>query len=131
MKLNTTTQYAIKVMSHMAKNDDNNFYNAKDISEKLSIPYKYLTRIMAKLVNSNIITSTRGREGGYSLSKKPEQINIIDILKAMDENIVEDSCLLGTGSCNENKRCSMHDKWKEPKESMQNMFQKTSLKDIS
>ena len=51
-------------MSHMAKNDDNNFYNAKDISEKLSIPYKYLTRIMAKLVNSNIITSTRGREGG-------------------------------------------------------------------
>lgn len=131
MKLNTTTQHAIRVMSHMAKNDGIFFYNAKNISKELSIPYKYLTRIMAQLVNANIITSTRGREGGYSLTKDAEQINIIDILKAVDEDVVDDSCLLGTGSCNANKKCAMHDKWKEPKKAMLTMFKKTSLKDIS
>lgn len=48
-------------------------------------------------------------------SYKPEQIHIIDILKAVDEN----------------KKCVMHDKWKEPKKSVLDMFKKTSLKDIT
>lgn len=131
MKLNTTSQYAIRVLSYMAKDNEVNFYQAKDISDTLDIPYKYLTRIMSQLVSADLIVSTRGRVGGYSLAKEPEDIKIVEILNAVKECINDENCILGIGACREDKKCALHDIWKAPKKSMVKMFTNTTLKDIS
>lgn len=131
MKLNTTSQHAIRIMTYIVKYSENKFHHAKVISEKLSIPYKYLTRVMTQLVNANILTSTRGREGGYSLTKEANQIKVLDILEAVKESIGDKDCVLGTGLCNENKKCVLHDNWKDPKKAMLNMFKNTTLADIN
>ena len=131
MKLNNTSQYAIRIMTFIAKNDTGKLFNAKVISNKLSIPYKYLTKIMTQLVDANIIKSIRGREGGYSIVKEPSLIKIVDILEAVKECLHDTNCLLGIGACNEQKKCALHDNWKEPKKSMISMFKNTTLEDIS
>ena len=131
MKLSTTSQYAIRVMIFIAQNPNIKLFHAKDISEKLSIPYKYLTKIMSKLVEANIITSIRGREGGYSIAKKSVNIKMIDLVKAVDDSLHDTTCVLGIGLCNENKKCALHDEWREPKESMLKMFCNTTLEDVS
>jgi len=131
MKLNTTSQYAIRIMTFIVNNDSNKLFNAKIISEKLSIPYKYLTKIMTQLVDANIIVSIRGREGGYSIAKEASQIKILDILNAVKECLHSKNCLLGLGTCNETKKCAMHDRWREPKISVLDMFINTTLADIA
>ena len=131
MKLNTTSQYAIRIMTFIVQNNNDKLFNAKKISEALEIPYKYMTNIMTQLVVANIITSTRGREGGYSIAKEPSEIKIIDILEAVKECLHETDCLLGIGACNKNKKCALHDKWKEPQKSILDMFQNTTLNDIA
>jgi len=131
MKLNTTSQYAIRIMAFIVKNKSDKLFNAKVLSKSLSIPYKYLTRIMTQLVEAKIIISVRGREGGFSIAKDPITIKIIDILDAVKECLHGANCVLGVGLCNVNKKCALHDEWKTPKETMLNMFQNKTLADIA
>lgn len=130
MKLNTTSQYAIRIVTFIVQNGSNNKYTAKDISETLSIPYKYMTKIMTLLVEGGIISSLRGREGGYSIEKELSQITIGDILEAVKESLHQEECVLGNGPCNERKKCIIHDKWNSPKKAIQEIFKKTTLEDI-
>lgn len=130
MKLNTTSQYAIQIISHIAKANENQKVSAKKIAQELDIPYKYLTRITAQLVEAQIIQSIRGREGGYTLAKAPSEVYIKDILEAVNESLHQQQCLLGNKQCNESKKCILHDKWSAPKKEMVEMFSQTSLSDI-
>jgi len=131
MKLNTTSQYAIRILTHIVQNQDIDLFRAKEISITLEIPYKYLTSIMTQLVSANIILSIRGREGGYKLAKEANQIKILDILEAVKECINTKNCVLGIGTCtNDDNKCALHDQWEKPKESMVNMFVNTTLEDL-
>jgi Rrf2 family nitric oxide-sensitive transcriptional repressor len=129
MKLNTTSQYAIRIMEFIAK-DTTALYNAKTISDELTIPYKYLTKIMTLLISADLIKSIRGREGGYSMIKEASTIKIIDILEAVKESINAKNCLLGIGLCNSSKKCSLHDAWEKPKQEITNMFRGTTLDEL-
>ena len=56
---------------------------------------------------------------------------MIDLVKAVDNSLHDTACVLGIGLCNENKKCALHDKWREPKKSMLKMFRNTTLEDVS
>lgn len=130
MKLNTTSQYAIRIVTYIVQNGQNNKHTAKDISEKLSIPYKYMTRIMTLLVEAGILFSSKGREGGYSIQKELSQIKIGDILEAVQESLHQEECVLGNGPCNKKEKCVLHDKWLTTKKAMDSMFINTTLDDM-
>jgi Rrf2 family protein len=131
MKLSNTSQYAINIMVAITKHNEPKLLNAKSISENLNIPYKYLTKIMPLLVNSNLIISTKGREGGYTLAKEAKSINIVDILEAVNDSIHDSKCILKAGMCDENNQCAMHGVWQTPKKAMKTMFTKNTLEEIS
>ena len=131
MKLSNTSQYAINIMIAITKHDELKLLNAKSISEKFDIPYKYLTRIMPQLVGAGLIVSTRGREGGYSLKKESSFISIVDILYAVKESIHSSRCILKAGNCDENNKCALHDNWQAPKYSIKTMFNQTTLESIT
>lgn len=130
MKLNITSQYAIRVLTYIVQNPSEKLFIAKDISNNLNIPYKYLTSVMTQLVNAEIILSIRGREGGYKLAKEACDIKLVEILEAVKECINADNCVLGIGACNEDNKCALHNEWKEPKGYMINMFTNTTLEDL-
>ena len=127
MKLNRTTQYAIKILAHMSNDDSRQLFSAQYISEKLAIPYKYMTRLMSQLVNAELLLSIRGREGGYKLAKNSSDITILDILNAACDPLDSHICILGSTPCNEHKKCALHDAWRAPKKSIANMFKNTTL----
>jgi len=130
MKLNTTSQYAIRVVTYLAINNDK-LSNSKAISDELEIPYKSLTRIITQLVNASIIISLRGRDGGIKLEKELASIKVYDILEAVNESLHKEECILGIGACNKHDKCPLHDRWIVPKEEIINIFQNTSLDDLN
>ena len=131
MKLNNTSQYAIRIMTYIVNGEKDTLFSAKQISADLQIPYKYLTRIMTQLVDAKLILSIRGREGGYKLAKDDiSQICVYDILKAVNESLNTSSCILGQGCCDENKKCVLHDEWKKPRGLIVEMFKNTTLEMI-
>ena len=131
MQLSNTSQYAIRMLTYMADKKDSLLINAVELAEALHIPYKFLTKIMTELVKADLVISIRGREGGYSLSKKSSDIKVDDILNIFHDSIQDEQCVLGIGFCNGMCKCALHDQWMEPKLLMQKMFRESSLEDIA
>jgi len=135
MQLSNTSRYAIRILTYMAKHQNEDRINATVLAEALSIPYKFLTKIMTELVNVGFIVSIRGREGGYTFLKKTSEIKINDILEVFNDNIIDEECVLGIGFCrghdNKGKKCVLHDQWVGSKKVLQKMFKESSLEDIA
>ena len=129
MKLNTTTEYALRILIYMAKEPEKLFHT-KEISETLNISYKYMTKIITLLSNNNILISKKGKNGGVSLSENSITLSIKDILTVMND-LDDDKCILGLGLCNEKNKCSMHEVWMESKFSVNATFSQTTLKELS
>ena len=127
MQLHNTTQYAIRVLSYIAKYGSSRLYSAKELSEVLTIPYKFLTKIMMVLVKANFVESIKGREGGYKLSQPANEISIHDILQAFKELEDDNRCILGIGECDGNNKCALHDQWVEPRDLIRKMYKNTTL----
>lgn len=127
MQLHSTSQYAIRVLSYISKNGNERLYSAKEISEVLSIPYKFLTKIMAELVKAELIESIKGREGGYKLNKPSKEIRVIDILNIYNECAQDHMCILGIGECDCENKCALHDQWTVPRDLIHKMYADTTL----
>jgi len=127
MQLHNTTQYAIRILSYIAKNGSSRLYRAKELSESLEIPHKFLTKIMTVLVKAGFVESIKGREGGYKLSKPAQEISIHDILGSFKELEDDSKCVLGIGECDGNNKCALHDQWVEPRDLIRQMYKNTTL----
>lgn len=130
MQLHNTSQYAIRILSYIANHGEDRLYSAKELSEVLTISYKFLTKIMAELVKAKLVNSIKGREGGYELSRPASTIKIVDILDTFNERVDDDKCILGIGICDGNNKCGLHDQWVEPKNLIQKMFEETTLDNL-
>jgi Rrf2 family protein len=129
MTLNITSKYALKTVGFMSLRPDD-LYSVKHLSDTLDIPYKYLTKIMTKLSKSSIIASIKGRAGGFVLSKNIHELKVKDVLNALEDDSYK-LCVLGTGLCNQNKKCQLHDTWKHPKDAVKNDFLEKTFFEIN
>lgn len=128
MKLKATSEYALRILVHMANNAADQ-YTAKMLSETLNIPYKYLTRIMTNLSKAGFITSTRGKFGGFTFAKSTNEIVIYDVLSALND-LNDDVCIMGEGLCCEGEHCALHEQWSKPKLLIDEMFKNSTLHDL-
>lgn len=129
MKLNTTTEYALRILIYMAR-EPLKLYHTKEISQTLNISYKYMTKIITLLSNNNILISKKGKNGGIYLSENSINLSVKDILTVMND-LDDDKCILGLGLCTEKNKCSMHEIWMKSKYSINETFSQTTLKELS
>lgn len=85
---------------------------------------------MTSLVNAQLVISSRGRDGGYVLTRLPQDISLKEILIAVKEDLQETHCLLKNQTCDEKNKCILHDEWQKPKELIHCVLLKKSLKDL-
>jgi len=107
--LTQTAIYALRAMGFMAAPRPGGPVLSKVIAEKTNIPHNFLSKIMNRLVQAGYLQSIRGTNGGFVLSKSPEEINLLEIaaLFMRLDNLHE--CFLGMHRCN--GTCRLHDKW--------------------
>lgn len=129
MNFNKTTEYAFRILSFMAQ-DEGRSYNVDEIFEKLQIPYRYLRKLMTNLTRSGFIVSIQGKNGGYKISKKTEDIKLLDILNAVDPDYLSGKCFFGFDSCALQTPCIMHNQWTDIRTAINTTLARTSLADI-
>ena len=87
-------KYAIKAILHIARhNHEEKLVFASEIAEQEQIPKKFLETILRDLRNHGIISSRRGKFGGYHLLKKPEDITFTEIIRIVDGPIAMLPCV--------------------------------------
>jgi Rrf2 family protein len=111
MKLSTRARYGVRLMIVLALNHGEGPIFLKDIAKGENISEKYLSLIMIPLRSAGLVTSTRGANGGYTLSRDPSQINlkeIVDVLEG-DSGLVD--CLKNPSTCQRVPICVSRDVW--------------------
>ena len=84
MKVSHRGLYALQALIHLAEAYDEGLVAARTIAEKEGIPEKFLEGILLALKNARVISSERGRDGGYRLRKPPGEILIGDVVRMID-----------------------------------------------
>jgi len=84
MRLSKRCEYACLALIDLANNFDKDYIKIIDISERWSIPKKFLEQILITLKNAEYVKSKKGSVGGYKLNKRPEQISLAEIIRLID-----------------------------------------------
>jgi len=84
MKLSTRARYALRAMIHIARNNNGEQHpiNLSEIASKTGISRRYLEQIIIPLRNAGMVTGMSGKNGGYVLAKRPEEISAGDIVQS-------------------------------------------------
>ena len=132
MKLTTKGRYAVMAMADLALFKDNGPTNLTDISIRQNISLPYLEQIFIKLKKNNLVKSVRGAKGGYVLEASPEDINISNIISAVDEEVRMLNCKKESkkGCNNKSTKCITHNLWDQLDQHINDFFQKVKLQDL-
>ena len=132
MKLTTKGRYAVMALADIAKFNASGPVSLRDISLRQGISILYLEQIFLKLKKNNIVYSTRGINGGYTLNRDPENLKLADIFNAVDEKIKTVNCNKHSKKgCNgKSSKCITHNLWDELEVHINTFFEKRSLKDL-
>ena len=85
--ISTKGVYGLAAIYELSKHKDDTPMQIKDISANASIPQNYLEQLLSKLRRAELVTSIRGARGGYLLAKSADDIKIVDILIALEDDI--------------------------------------------
>jgi Rrf2 family iron-sulfur cluster assembly transcriptional regulator len=112
MRLTTKGRFAVTAMIDLALRSTNGPVALAAISQRQQISLSYLEQLFGKLRRHELVESTRGPGGGYSLGRKAGQITVADIIVAVDEPIDATGCG-GKENCmgDDSGRCMTHDLW--------------------
>jgi Rrf2 family iron-sulfur cluster assembly transcriptional regulator len=127
LSLSNTAEYALRAMTMLALDGKEAAINARDLSGKTRVPVHYLNKIMNRLVEAGLATSTKGHGGGFRLGKPASRISYLDILKVMGYNFESRQCVFGWEACRSDRPCPMHDSWSRANDSFVAWARATTL----
>ena len=132
MKLTTKGRYAVMAMADLALFKDRGPTSLTDISLRQNISLAYLEQIFIKLKKRNLVKSVRGAKGGYVLEISPEDINISNIIAAVDEKVKTLNCKKESkkGCNNKSYKCITHNLWDQLDQHINSFFEKIKLQDL-
>ncbi len=135
MRLNTKSRYGVRAMFDMAYHGGGKAVLLRDIARRQGISSGYLEQIFLDLKQAGLISGQRGPRGGYLLSKPAEEINIADIVLAIEKDVNFVGCLSLNGSseqecCEIKEDCVTRNIWAGATEVLLNYLLSVTLKDL-
>ena len=132
MKLSSKGRYAVMALTDLAKFNAKDPVTLRDISLRQGISLVYLEQLFLKLKKNKIVSSVRGKKGGYTLNKNASEINISEVLSAVEEKIKTVGCEKHSKKgCNgKSAKCITHNLWDELEDYINGFFEKKKLSDL-
>ncbi len=131
MRLTTKGRFAVTAMIDLALREHTGPVALAAISSRQQISLSYLEQLFGKLRRHELVESTRGPGGGYSLGRKSDEITVADIIVAVDEAIDATGCGGGENCMGDDTgRCMTHDLWTSLNAKMLEYLHSISLRSL-
>lgn len=134
MRFTTKTEYGIVCLLYMARNAHKAVVTAKEIAEQEHFSPAYIEKIMQSLRSACIVISHQGKEGGYTLGRSPSQINLREVIEALEGRTFEVFCEPNVREhivCTHYCMCGISPIWEQTKKLLDNFFEATTLEALS
>lgn len=113
MLISTKGRYALRVLIDIAEHQGDGCLPLKEVAERQEISEKYLEAILKGLVKEGVLIGTRGKGGGYRLSRAPDQFSVRAILQVTEDSLAPVSCLeVNSASCARAADCRTVELWR-------------------
>ena len=131
MNVTTRGRYALRVMLDLAQHGGSGFVSLKTVAERQDISMKYLEAIVCELKKNGLLESGRGKEGGYRLSRAPEDYSVGEILRVLEDNLAPVACIkAGSVDCAHAGECMTLPMWRELDELTNAYLDRVTLQDL-
>lgn len=134
MRLSKTDIYALKTLGYLGNQPTKRFVGSEELSKATGVRQTYLVRILAALVGHNLVVSKKGQGGGYALPRPAEEINLRDVIRAVDGPIAPLSCvsLNWPKRCTEEQRCQARSTvWLKVRDAVLQSLSQVSVADLA
>ncbi len=131
LKITRACDYTIRALIFMAKKPTGTAFMRSDIAKECDVPDSFLGKILQSLAKSDILLSERGKKGGFKLGKEPKDINMHDVLIAVDGPLNINNCLEDPLTCGHASSCLAHNMWNDVQDDLIKKLKKYTLADIS
>lgn len=132
MKLSTKARYGLKAMVDLSMNFGGGPMSTASLAQQQGISESYLEQLVASLKKAGLVTASRGAQGGYSLSRPPEEINVGQVIRALEGstdvmNCVSSESVTCANACN----CSARPLWLKLQQRIDEVLDTTTLADMA
>jgi len=123
VKLSVKVDYACRVLAQLARHHgEERLAHIEELAEIEAVPANYLVQILSELRNGGLITSRRGKQGGYALARDPAKITLYDIVKLIEGDHLE---LGGNADGQSGKR--VQQVWREIRDTLEARYRSYTL----
>lgn len=127
MKLSVKVDYACRVLCQLARqHGSEELAHIEDLARIEAVPANYLVQILSELRNGGLITSRRGKQGGYALARPADQISLLEIVKVIEGELLE---LAPVGEGQSARR--VHQIWREVRDGLEERVRAVTLERMS
>ena len=127
MKLSSKTHYGLMACHILGKGYPNETVSASVLESKISVSGKYVEQIMRMLSKRQIVSASRGANGGYFLMRSPKDITIGEIVRALEDDMEIIECVKGDAKC---KCCPSSGVWKKLYDGINDILDKMTLEQM-
>ena len=131
LELTRRGDYAVRAMLALSGPDAGPWLSAARISGTMSIPERFLPRVLRELARAGLIEARTGRTGGYRLARASSDITLFDVIAAIEPEDDDRRCILRGIPCSPDGRCVVHDTFDQARRAMQGRLAATTLADLA
>lgn len=130
MRVSTKGRYGLRVLLDMAIHQNEGPVTLHGISQRQAISEKYLWQIINPLKAAGLVTSTRGKKGGYGLGKAPGEITLLDIVTILEGPVSVVDCEAESGPCERRGSCVTKEVWEQVGHNLRESLRSITLKQM-
>ncbi len=131
LRVTKLADYGIVMLTYFATNDGST-YNARDIAEAARLPLPVVSKVLKLLTRGGLLSSQRGIKGGYGLARRPQDITVAEIIRALEGPIAVTECSDRLhGDCGLELRCPVRANWHLINRTIHEALEKITLAEMA
>ena len=113
IRLARMTDYGILLLTCFAREPERALRSARELAAEARLPLPTVSKILKELARHRLLEAHRGVKGGFTLSRRPDAINVAEIIRALEGEVAITECSSHTGNCNLERSCIVKSNWKK------------------
>lgn len=125
--LSRKVDYALLLLTDLGRKSEE-YTSLREIAKARNLPLKFLGQVANSLKRGNIVLSREGKGGGYKLSKPPDKVSVLDVVRVIDGELTVFNCLINEKCFS--IRCANRLVWQMARKALEDTFSRYLLSDL-
>ena len=128
--ISRTGIHAVTALIFLAKLGPSAYAGAGEVADRVGAPRNYLGKLLKALADQGLLESQKGKGGGFRLARHGQNVSLYDVMEPLEKVSRWNGCFLGQGRCSDDAPCTVHQRWKNVRDTYLQFLKETTLADM-